>query len=318
MPVTEAQKTETMIPEVNDNYIPFGNYDDLVNVIASGQFYPVWISGLSGNGKTLMVEQACANTNREFYRVNFTTETDESDLLGHWSIQNGETVFEEGPVVRALRAGAILLLDEVDLGSTKVMCLQSVMEGKGVLLKQTGEWVKPSPGFNVIATSNTKGRGDTDDGRFMGANVMNAAFIDRFAGMMFQDYPPKDVEMNILSHVYVLYHFIGKNVDPNTLTDEFMTKEKTILAKLTDWAYQIRQTFAIGGCEEVITTRTLVNIVQGYAIFGDVKKAIALACERYNDATKEAFISIFEKMNDDFVVAGDEFSSDEDSNGVTI
>ena len=242
-------------------------------IINSGIFYPVFITGLSGNGKTFSVEQACAALNKEIIRVNITIETDEDDLIGGFRLVDGETVWHNGPVVEALQRGAVLLLDEIDLASNKIMCLQSILEGKGVYLKKTGRTVHPAPGFNIIATANTKGKG-SDDGRFIGTNVLNEAFLERFALTFEQEYPTPKVETKILER---LCSKVG-------VTDE------EFCAKLADWADVIRKTFNDGGIDEVISTRRLSHIVRAYAIFGDRLKAIKVCTNRFDEETKQSFI----------------------------
>jgi MoxR-like ATPase len=297
------QPSLNFVPAVDENYFRWGNFDNILKIIESKRFYPLWITGLSGNGKTQMIEQACAVAGREYIRVNFTNETDESDLIGSLRLdyldksesKNVGTVFHEGPVVTALRRGAILLLDEVDAGHTnKILVLQSVLEGKGVLIKSTGEFVKPAPGFQVFATSNTKGRG-SETGAFIGTNIMNGAFLDRFGGMMFQSYPPQEVEEKILKRYFTTYHWAEKQ-------DEIMDKEliqaSQFIIRLCAWADLIRKSYDNHACEEVITTRTLINIVQGFAIFGNETLAIELACERFDTHVKDTFLSVYGKLDD--------------------
>ena len=270
-----APATIKYVPERDENYVPFGNAPSLKKVIASRQFYPLFITGLSGNGKTLGVEQACANLNRELIRVNITIETDEDDLIGGFRLVNGDTVFHNGPVVEALERGAVLLLDEIDLASNKILCLQSVLEGKGVFLKKTGRYVKPAAGFTVIATANTKGKG-SDDGRFVGTNVLNEAFLERFPITFEQDYPSPVIEQKILKNVGC---------------------ELTFAENLVKWAGVIRKTFFDGGVDEVITTRRLVHIVQAYSIFGDKFTAITNCVNRFDDDTKQSFLDLYTKVD---------------------
>jgi MoxR-like ATPase len=273
------QKVETivhnLVPEVNDSYVPFGNFVDIKKVVRSGQFYPVFITGLSGNGKTYSVEQSCAQLDRELIRVNITIETDEDDLLGGFRLVDGNTAWHNGPVVEALERGAILLLDEIDLASNKILCLQSILEGKGVFLKKIGRYVKPAKGFNVIATANTKGKG-SDDGRFIGTNVLNEAFLERFPITFEQDYPTAATEIKILQNV-------GAD-------DQFADN-------LVKWAGVIRKTFFDGGVDEVITTRRLVHIVQAYQIFGDRIKAITNCVNRFDSDTKQSFLELYSKVD---------------------
>ena len=273
---------QNLIPSKDENYVPFGNFTDVKKIIQSGIFYPTFITGLSGNGKTFSVEQACAALNRELIRVNITIETDEDDLIGGFRLINGETVWHNGPVIEALERGAVLLLDEVDLASNKILCLQSVLEGKGVFLKKTGRYVQPAKGFNVIATANTKGKG-SDDGRFIGTNVLNEAFLERFALTFEQEYPTPATETKILLRVSAS---LGKH------DEEFCTN-------LANWADIIRKTFADGGIDEVISTRRLVHIIRAYAIWGNRMKAIKVCVNRFDDETKQSFVELYDKIDAD-------------------
>jgi len=277
--VMESQE-QNLVPDKDSNYVPFGNFADVKKIIKSKIFYPTFITGLSGNGKTFSVEQACADLNRELIRVNITIETDEDDLIGGFRLVNGETVWHNGPVIEALERGAVLLLDEVDLASNKILCLQSVLEGKGVFLKKTGRYVKPAAGFNIIATANTKGKG-SDDGRFIGTNVLNEAFLERFALTFEQEYPTPSVESKILIRVAAS---VGKH------DEEFCTN-------LANWADIIRKTFADGGIDEVISTRRLVHIIRAYAIWGNRMKAIKVCVNRFDDETKQSFIELYDKID---------------------
>jgi hypothetical protein len=281
VPVSENQE-QNLVPDKDDNFVPFGNFTDVKKIIKSKIFYPTFITGLSGNGKTFSVEQACATLGRELIRVNITIETDEDDLIGGFRLVDGSTVWHNGPVVEALERGAILLLDEVDLASNKILCLQSILEGKGVFLKKTGRYVKPAAGFNVIATANTKGKG-SDDGRFIGTNVLNEAFLERFALTFEQEYPTVAVETNILVRIAAS---VGKH-------DEDFCKN------LANWADIIRKTFADGGIDEVISTRRLVHIMRAYAIWGDRMKAIKVCVNRFDDETKQSFIELYDKIDAD-------------------
>ena len=267
---------QNLVPQKDSGFVPFGNFTDLKKILGSGIFYPVFITGMSGNGKTFSVEQACALLNKELIRVNITIETDEDDLIGGFRLVDGNTVWHNGPVIEALERGAVLLLDEVDLASNKILCLQSILEGKGVFLKKTGRYVNPAPGFTVVATANTKGKG-SDDGRFIGTNVLNEAFLERFALTFEQEYPTPAVEAKILS----------KMCDD----DEFVTR-------LVDWADIIRKTFDDGGIDEIISTRRLVHIINAYKIFGKRMKAIQSCVNRFDDETKESFLSLYEKIDD--------------------
>ena len=274
-PSAEPAVRVSYVPESDPNYVPFGNAKTLKKVINSGQFYPVFITGLSGNGKTLGVEQACSQLNRELIRVNITIETDEDDLIGGFRLVNGDTVWHNGPVIEALDRGAVLLLDEIDLASNKILCLQSVLEGKGIFLKKTGRYVKPAAGFTVIATANTKGKG-SDDGRFVGTNVLNEAFLERFPVTFEQDYPSPVIEQKILKNVGC---------------------ELTFAENLVKWAGVIRKTFFDGGVDEVITTRRLVHIAQAYTIFGDRLQAITNCVNRFDDDTKQSFLDLYTKVD---------------------
>lgn len=272
----------SLVPEKVTGYVPFGNFPDVRAIIKSKKFYPAYITGLSGNGKTMMVEQVCANEKRECVRVNITIETDEDDLIGGFRLVNGETVWQDGPVITAMSRGAVLLLDEVDLGSNKMMCLQPVLEGKAVYLKKTNRVVHPAPGFNVIATANTKGKG-SDDGRFIGTNVMNEAFLERFSITMEQEYPSTKVETKILNNV------LGASGIEN----------KDFVDKLVTWADVIRKSFYEGALSEIISTRRLVHICEAFSIFGENKmKAIELCLNRFDVDTKNSFIELYKKVDE--------------------
>ena len=278
--VSPAVEIKNLVPDVDSNYVPFGNFSDLKKIIKSKVFYPVFITGLSGNGKTFGVEQACANLKRELIRVNITVETDEDDLIGGFRLANGDTVWHNGPVIEALQRGAVLLLDELDLASNKILCLQSILEGKGVFLKKTGQQVYPAPGFTVVATANTKGKG-SDDGRFVGTNVLNEAFLERFPLTFEQDYPSPVVEKKLLNNYCS---------ELDCCDDEYITN-------LCTWAEIIRKTFAEGGVDEVISTRRLVHVIRAFAIFGDRLKAIKVCLNRFDDETKESFLELYTKID---------------------
>ena len=281
-PAAAPAVEQDLVPSKDENYVPFGNFTDVKKIIQSGIFYPTFITGLSGNGKTFSVEQACAALNRELIRVNITIETDEDDLIGGFRLVDGNTVWHNGPVVEALERGAVLLLDEVDLASNKILCLQSVLEGKGIFLKKTGRYVQPAAGFNVIATANTKGKG-SDDGRFIGTNVLNEAFLERFALTFEQEYPTPAIESKILVRVAAS---VGKH------DEEFCTN-------LANWADIIRKTFKDGGIDEVISTRRLVHIIRAYAIWSDRMKAIKVCVNRFDEETKQSFIELYDKIDAD-------------------
>ena len=277
-PAVEPKLEQNLVPEKDDTFVHFGPFSDLKAILKSRLFYPTFITGLSGNGKTFGVEQACAQLKRELIRVNITIETDEDDLIGGFRLVDGSTVWHNGPVIEALERGAILLLDEIDLASNKILCLQSILEGRGVFLKKIGKWVNPAPGFNVVATANTKGKG-SDDGRFIGTNVLNEAFLERFPVTFEQDYPSPAIETKILDRI---------------------SKEKEFNKRLVDWADIIRKTFYDGGIEEIISTRRLVHIVRAYAIFKDKAKAIKVCVNRFDDETKQSFLELYDKVDADF------------------
>jgi len=274
---------QNLIPEKDDTFVKFGNFNDIKKIIQSRLFYPTFITGLSGNGKTFGVEQVCAQLGRELIRVNITIETDEDDLIGGFRLVNGETAWHNGPVIEALERGAILLLDEIDLASNKILCLQSVLEGKGVFLKKIGKFVKPTSGFNVVATANTKGKG-SDDGRFIGTNVLNEAFLERFPVTFEQEYPSVANEVKILEKVA---QTLGVN-------------DSNFCKRLADWADIIRKTFYDGGIEEIISTRRLVHIIRAYSIFNDKAKAIQVCVNRFDDETKQSFLELYDKVDADF------------------
>ena len=278
-------KEISFIPDVEKSYVPWGHHKDLASIIRSKVFYPIFITGLSGNGKTYMVEQVCAQLKRECVRVNITVETDEDDLLGGFRLVNGETVFHKGPVVDAMERGAVLLLDEVDLASNKILCLQPVLEGKGVYLKKINQWVKPAEGFSVIATANTKGKG-SDSGAFIGTNILNEAFLERFAITLEQEYPKNSVELKIVKGVFSV-----SEVDENE-SQEFGDK-------LVRWADIIRKTYFDGGVDEIISTRRLVHIAKAFAIFKDRIKSINLCIARFDEETKISFKELYEKIDGD-------------------
>jgi MoxR-like ATPase len=281
LPATPAVE-ENFTPDKDPNYVPFGNFTDVKKIIGSKMFYPTFITGLSGNGKTLSVEQACAQLGRELIRVNITIETDEDDLIGGFRLVNGATVWHDGPVIQALNRGAILLLDEVDLASNKILCLQSILEGKGVFLKKVGRFVKPANGFNIIATANTKGKG-SDDGRFIGTNVLNEAFLERFALTFEQEYPTPKTEQKILEKV---------SANLGVLDEKFCEN-------LANWADIIRRTYNDGGIDEVISTRRLVHIIRAFAIWNDRLKAIKVCVNRFDDETKQSFLELYDKIDAD-------------------
>ena len=271
-----------LVPDRDDHFVPFGAFNDLKKVIASKIFYPTFITGLSGNGKTFGVEQACAQAKRDLIRVNITIETDEDDLIGGFRLVDGSTVWHNGPVIEALQRGAVLLLDELDLASNKILCLQSILEGKGVYLKKIGKQVTPAPGFTVVATANTKGKG-SEDGRFIGNNVLNEAFLERFPITFEQEYPKAQTEVRML----------------NNYCKELDCCDDKYIANLTAWAEIIRKTFNDGGVDEVISTRRLVHIIRAYAIFSDRVKAIQVCLNRFDDETKRSFLELYDKIDNE-------------------
>ena len=281
MPVVE----ENLVPEIDSSFVKFGNFADIKNIIKSKLFYPTFITGLSGNGKTFGVEQACAQLKREIVRVNITIETDEDDLIGGFRLVDGATVWHNGPVIEALERGAILLLDEIDLASNKILCLQSVLEGNGVFLKKIGRFVRPARGFNIFATANTKGKG-SDDGRFIGTNVLNEAFLERFPVTFEQAYPAPAHEIKILKNV----------------AETLGVKEDDFCKRLVDWADIIRKTFYDGGIEEIISTRRLVHVLRAFSIFNDKEKAIKVCINRFDEDTKQSFLELYDKVDADFEI----------------
>ena len=272
--------TGNIVPKKDPIFVSFGNYPDVKQIIKSSQFYPVFITGLSGNGKTMGVTQACAELKKELIRVNITIETDEDDLLGGYRLKDGQTVWQNGPVIEAMERGAVLLLDEVDLASNKIMCLQPILEGSGVFVKKINKFVKPKDGFNVIATANTKGQG-SEDGKFIGTNVLNEAFLERFPITFEQSYPTMKIEKKILT---------------NTLKAAGKTDDQFI-DKLTTWADVIRKTYFDGGVDEIISTRRLVHITQAFAIFDNKMKAIQMCTNRFDDDTKNSFVELYTKVD---------------------
>jgi hypothetical protein len=276
---------QNLIPDKDNTFVKFGNFNDIKKIIQSRIFYPTFITGLSGNGKTFSVEQVCSQLGRELIRVNITIETDEDDLIGGFRISEGSTVWHNGPVIEALQRGSVLLLDEIDLASNKILCLQSILEGKGVFLKKIGKFVKPTAGFNVIATANTKGKG-SDDGRFIGTNVLSEAFLERFPVTFEQSYPSPAIEQKILEGVSL----------------DLGVEDRDFCKRLCDWADVIRKTFYDGGIEEIISTRRLVHIIRAYSIFKDKAKAIQVCVNRFDDETKQSFLELYDKIDVDFVM----------------
>ena len=271
---------QNLVPSAFEGFVPWGHYSTIKQIVESGLFYPVFVTGLSGNGKTLMIEQIHAKLKKELIRVNITIETDEDDLLGGFRLVNGETKFVPGPVIEAMEKGCTLLLDECDLGSNKLLALQPVLEGKGVYLKKVNKWVTPKQGFNVMATANTKGKG-SEDGRFIGTNILNEAFLERFAITIEQPYATTKTEKKIVIGSMKKYGKVDESFADN----------------LTKWADVIRKTFFDGGVDEVISTRRLDHIVKAFAIFGDKMKAIDLCVARFDDETKDSFKDLYTKID---------------------
>ena len=294
------EEQESYVPEKFEGYVPWGNFNILKEVIKSRIFYPMFITGLSGNGKTLMVKEICARMKREYVRANITVETDEDDLIGGFRLLNGETVWHDGPVVTAMKRGALLLLDEIDLASNKIMCLQPVLEGSSIYLKKIGKWVHPSEGFNVVATANTKGQG-SEDGRFIGTNVMNESFLERFPVTIEQTYPTNKIEEKIL---------VNELAKRDKVENEFV-------GNLVKWADVIRKTFYEGGVDEIISTRRLVHIVNAFSIFDDKVKAMSMCISRFDAETKESFLDLYSKVDagvsvEEIMSVNEEVEDDED------
>ena len=298
--ISVMQEEDSYVPEKFEGYVPWGNFNILKEVIKSRIFYPMFITGLSGNGKTLMVKEICARLKREYVRANITVETDEDDLIGGFRLLNGETVWHDGPVVTAMKRGALLLLDEIDLASNKIMCLQPVLEGSSIYLKKIGKWVHPVEGFNVLATANTKGQG-SEDGRFIGTNVMNESFLERFPVTIEQTYPTNRIEEKIL---------VNELAKRDKVENEFV-------GNLVKWADVIRKTFYEGGVDEIISTRRLVHIVNAFSIFDDKVKAISMCISRFDAETKESFLDLYTKVDagvsvEDIMAGSKVDDSDED------
>ena len=299
--IAVMDQQEDYVPEKFPGYVPWGNFNVIKEVVKSGIFYPMFITGLSGNGKTLMVSEVCSRLKREYVRANITIETDEDDLIGGFRLLNGETVWHDGPVVTAMKRGALLLLDEIDLASNKIMCLQPILEGSSIYLKKIGKWVHPTPGFNVIATANTKGQG-SDDGRFIGTNVMNESFLERFPVTIEQTYPTNKIESKIL---------VNELAKHDKVEDDFVNN-------LVKWADVIRKTFYEGGVDEIISTRRLVHIVNAFSIFDDKLKAISMCISRFDTETKESFLDLYSKVDAgvsvEEIMAAQSADDDEDEN----
>ena len=295
--VESVSNDEVFVPDYDETFVPWGNFTEIVKVLKSGMFYPTFVSGLSGNGKTFQIEQACAKLNREYVRVQISPETDEDDLIGGFRLIKGETVFQKGPVIKAMEAGAVLMIDEIDRGTNKIMCLQGVLEGKPVLIKKTGEVIIPKDGFNIIATANTKGKG-SEDGRYSGASVIDDAFLERFTITLEQTFPTMQTEEKI-----VMKHM-----------QKFEAIDEEFATLLVGWADAIRKTFYDEGIDEVISTRRLCHIVQTFSIFGKRDKAIALCVNRFDDDTKTAFIDLYEKVDATINAPSEEPLTDDEAN----
>jgi len=285
-PVSTEFTNTTLVPSKMSTYVKWGHHEDIETILKSGHFAPIFVTGLSGNGKTTMIEQACANLKREFYRVNITAQTDEDDLLGGFRLIDGNTVWVDGPVIRAMKAGGVLLLDEIDLGGHLMMCLQPVLEGKGVYVKKINEWVHPAAGFTILATANTKGQGD-ETGKFSGTGMMNEAMLDRFHFTMEQPYASATTERQILTKNMAKWGMDAKKGTDNYEFADLLTK----------WANTIRDTFLQGGCSEIITTRRLERIVEAFAIFGDRMKAVKMSVARFDEETQSDFTRLYEKID---------------------
>mgnify|MGYP000586400005 FL=1 len=273
---------DSYVPPVDKNYIPWGNFADIKQLVSSGEFFPAFITGESGNGKTVMVEQAAAKSKREFVRVQITPETDEDDLIGGFRLIDGNTVFFKGPVIKAMEAGAVLLIDELDRGTNKLMCLQGIMEGKPVLLKKTGQVITPAPGFTIIATANTKGRG-SESGKFSAAGILDEAFLERFPITVDQTFPTEAIERRILGAIS-------------------KTQDKLFLHKLVEWANVVRKTYYDEAIDEVISTRRLIHISKTYDVFNDKMKAIRLCINRFDDETRDVFLDLYTKVDNEVIL----------------
>lgn len=279
--VSSSMNDSVFVPAKDPSFVPWGNFSLLKKALQSKSFFPIYISGLSGNGKTMMAEQACAQLNREYVRVQISPETDEDDLIGGFRLVKGETVFQKGPVLKAMEHGAVLLIDELDRGTNKIMCLQGVLEGKPILIKKTGEIMTPAPGFTVVATANTKGRG-SDDGRYTGANIIDDAFIERFVVTLEQPYATPSIEEKILKkHVH-----------------KFDTECDALVTKLIAWGTSIRKTYEDGAIGDFVSTRRLCHVIHTYSIFGDERSAVELCTNRFDDDLRQTFMDLFDKIGD--------------------
>ena len=277
---TATNTVVNLVPKKDPQYVAWGHFKDIKTILESRMFYPVFVTGLSGNGKTSMIREVCAKLKRDMVRVNITVETDEDDLLGGFRLVNGETVWQDGPLVVAMKTGAVALIDEVDLASHKIMCLQPIMEGQPIYLKKINELVYPADGFNIIATANTKGKGSSD-GRFMGTNILNEAFLDRFSATFYQEYPSTSFEEKILKKQFAMYEI----------------SEDDFVSKLVKWADVIRRSFKEGAVDDIVTTRRLIDITKTFSIFNNKMKAITLCLERFDDETRDSFADLYTKVD---------------------
>ena len=277
---TATNTVVNLIPKKDPQYVAWGHFKDIKTILESKVFYPIFVTGLSGNGKTSMIREVCAKLKRDMVRVNITVETDEDDLLGGFRLVNGETVWQDGPLVVAMKTGAIALIDEVDLASHKIMCLQPIMEGQPIYLKKINEVIYPAAGFNIVATANTKGKGSSD-GRFMGTNILNEAFLDRFSATFYQEYPSTSFEEKILKKQFAMYEI----------------SEDDFVSKLVKWADVIRRSFKEGAVDDIVTTRRLIDITKTFSIFGNKMKAITLCLERFDDETRDSFADLYTKVD---------------------
>ena len=286
--VASVSNNVVNLSNVDSTYVPFGSHNDVKSILKSNTFFPIFISGLSGNGKTYMVEQVCAQLRKECIRVQINPETCEDDLIGGFRLVNGETVFAKGPVIKAMESGSVLLLDEIDRATNKIMCLQGVLEGKPVLIKKTGEVINPADGFTIVSTANTKGKG-SDDGRFSAASIIDEAFLERFVITIEQEYPTKSTEKKILNKHMELYS----------------VSDTDFINKLVDWSEIIRKTYFDDGVDDLISTRRLCHIVKSYAVFNDKLKAIEYCIARFEEDTKEAFLDLYTKLDDKVIIEGE-------------
>ena len=285
VPIVIIPKTSTdisgSIPTLKKHYVQWGNYKDVERLLASNKFFALYLTGDSGTGKDIMIEQACAKLGRAMIRVQITRETKEDQLVGSKSLVNGNIVYEDGPIVWAAENGACINLSEISAGdANELLCLQHVLEGDAFFVKSANKWVTPKAGFCVIATDNTKGMG-SDSGKFVGTNILNSAFLERFKMTMEQQYPPVKIEREILAKEMLRHK------------SEVDTK---FIEELSDWVAVIRKTYMDEGIDEQITTRRACHIVDVHCNFFPVDKAIQLCTARFDDTTQAAFLTLWEKM----------------------